>query len=65
MNLLEIYVTNITKHEIQESSYNGQTIRIHRLVADKDCYGAKQYQVEFTVSESDYQSILNNGYYVG
>lgn len=41
MNLLEIYVTNITKHEIQESSYNGQTIRIHRLVADKDCYGGK------------------------
>lgn len=39
MNLLEIYVTNITKHEVQESSYNGQVIRIHRLVADKDCYG--------------------------
>lgn len=31
MNLLEIYVTNITKHEVKESSYNGQTIRIHRL----------------------------------
>lgn len=65
MNLLEIYVTNITKHEVQESSYNGQTIRIHRLVADKDCYGAKQYQVEFKVGESEYQSILNNGYYIG
>lgn len=65
MNLLEIYVSNITEHEVKELSRDGRNIRIHRLVADKDCYGAKQQQVEFIVGDKDYESILNSGYYMG
>lgn len=65
MNILEIYVSNITRDVVCEKVYDGHLIRYHKIVADKDCYGAKENQVEFCVSEQDYQSIMKNGYYLG
>lgn len=65
MNLLEIYVSNITKCELCQKIYDGHVVRYYKMVADKDCYGSKQSQVEFIVSESNYQSIMKNGFYMG
>ena len=65
MNMLEIYVSNITSDTVCEKMFDGIAIRYHKLVADKDCYGAKEHQVEFCVCEHDYQSIMKNGYYLG
>lgn len=65
MNILEIYVSNITSDTICEKVSDGHHVRYHKLIADKNCYGAKETQVEFCVSEQDYQSIMENGYYLG
>ena len=59
MNLLEIYVSNITADE--ETEYKG----IRKLIADTDCYGNKEYQKEIIVDEHNYKSIKEKGYYLG
>lgn len=37
MNMLEIYVSNITSDTVCEKMFDGIAIRYHKLVADKDC----------------------------
>lgn len=56
MNLVETWVNNITMH----TEVDG----IHLVKADFDCYGRKEYQVEKWLTDSDYKSVLNNGYYL-
>ena len=57
MNLVEIYVSNITKHEMEGI--------IHRITADFDYYGRKEYQKTTWLCEADYQSVMEKGYYLG
>ena len=45
MNLLEYYVTNITKEECCEKIVNNTKIMFYTIVADIDCYGNKEKQV--------------------
>lgn len=58
MNLLEVWVSNIT-YVSEPNEYGGVT-----LVADTDCWGNKQKQVKFDVTQEDYESILTKGYYL-
>lgn len=65
MNLIEIYVSNITKHEIEKCQYDGGNYIIHHLVADRDCYGDIECQKEFDLTDGEYQHVMRNGYYLG
>lgn len=58
MNLLEVWVSNTTR--VSEPNKYG----VVTLVADKDCWGSKQEQVEFSITQQDYESILTKGYYL-
>lgn len=58
MNLLEIYVTNITS--VKEVFPN-----VYEIVADFNCYGRKEIQVAKTISVYDYEMIKEKGYYLG
>lgn len=57
MNLVEIYVSNITMHTVVDG--------IHKITADFDCYGRKEYQKTTWLTELEYQSVKNKGYYLG
>lgn len=59
MNLLEIYVSNIT----YVSPPDPEGARI--LIADTDCYGRTERGKKMVVSEDNYKSILEKGYYLG
>lgn len=62
MNLVETWVTNITQHVIEQlesKSYN-----LHKITADFDCYGRKEYQTTKYLTESEYKSVLEKGYYL-
>ena len=59
MNLLEIYVTNITKVEV------GLPYNSVRLTADFDCYGVKELQVSKIINMHQYQEIIAYGYFLG
>lgn len=59
MNVLEIYVTNITKVE------KGLPYNSVRIVADFDCWGHKEVQVTEIIRKEQYEQILKNGYYLG
>lgn len=61
MNLLEQYVSNITKEEQLEKD----GIVIYKIVADVDCYGNFQRQKEFVLGENQYKSVKERGYYLG
>ena len=58
MNLLETYVTNITKVEV------GLPYNCVRITADFDCWGAKEIQVTKIIDMWDYQRIIAYGYYL-
>ena len=58
MNLLDVWVSNITS--VTEPDEYGMVT----IVADKDCWGNKEEQVEFSVTQQDYESILTKGYYL-
>ena len=58
MNLLEVWVSNITS--VTEPDEYG----IVTIVADQDCWGNKEEQIEFSVTQQDYESILTKGYYL-
>lgn len=58
MNLLEVWVSNITS--VSEPNEYG----VVTLIADKDCWGNKEEQVEFSITQGDYESILTKGYYM-
>ena len=57
MDLLEIYVTNITF--VRPCRYG------YVLIADKDDYGHIEKQVKIILSKKDYESVKRNGYYMG
>lgn len=59
MNVVETYVGNITKAEKIQEKWGDY----YKLIADTDCYGRKDKQKIFTVSKSDYEMILEKGYY--
>ena len=58
MNVLEVWVSNITS--VTEPDEYG----IVTIVADQDCWGNKEEQIEFSVTQQDYESILTKGYYL-
>lgn len=58
MNVVETYVKNITY--IPPPDENGYRI----LVADTCCYGIVEKAKKLIVSEEDYQSILEKGFYL-
>lgn len=56
MNLVEMWVENITMH-IEEDG-------LHQITADFNCYGRKEYQQTKWLTDWDYKSILEKGYYL-
>ena len=58
MNLLEVWVSNITS--VTEPDEYGMVT----IVADQDCWGNEEEQIEFSVTQQDYESILTKGYYL-
>jgi len=60
VNLVETWVTNITDVKVIPTDYG----TLFELIADTNCYGCKKNQWQFTVTESEYDSIKNNGYYL-
>ena len=58
MNLLETYVTNITKVEV------GLPYNCVRITADFDCWGHKEIQATKVISMDEYQQIIAWGYYL-
>ena len=57
MNLLETYVTNITKVEV------GLPYNCVRITADFDCYGYEEIQATKVIGMDQYQQIIAYGYY--
>lgn len=57
MNILEIHVSNITSDTICENVSDGRHVRYHKLIADKNCYGAKE-----TVSLGEFQQSMKGIY---
>lgn len=60
MNLLETWVYNITSVKRIEQ----EKCVLYKLKADIDCYGAKRKQVDITLSEKEYDSVMQKGYYI-
>ena len=56
MNLVEMWVKNITMHIEVDG--------LHKITADFDCYGREEYQQTKLLTDSDYKSIVKNGYYL-
>lgn len=56
MNLVEVYVTNITEHYEEDS--------MHRITADFNCYGRIEYQKSKWLTEREYKMIMEKGYYL-
>lgn len=54
MNLVEVYVTNITEHYKEDG--------LHRITADFNCYGRMEYQKSKWITEQDYKMIMEKGY---
>lgn len=59
--LLEIYVDNI----IYEERVKEVDFILYKLIADTYCYGYKEYNKEFFLTEADYNSVKTKGYYYG
>ena len=59
MNILEIYVTNIS--DIGEKDQYG----FCKVTADFDCYGRKELQVTKKLHISEIEKINECGYYLG
>lgn len=58
MNLVEMYVSNIT----YVSDLNKFGFRY--IIADTNCYGVKTTQQTICVSDENYKMILEKGYYL-
>ena len=58
MNVLEVWVSNITS--VTEPDEYG----IVTIIADQDCWGNIEEQIEFSVTQQDYESIVTKGYYL-
>ena len=57
MNLVDIWVTNITMHIEIEG--------LHQITADFNCYGRKEVQGTKWLTQNDYKSVMEKGYYLG
>ena len=55
MNLVEMWVTNITNH-IEEDG-------LHIITADFNCYGRKEDQKEKCLLDIDWKMVKEKGYY--
>ena len=60
MNLLEHYVTNITRE--YETDFQG--VKMRELICDIDCYGNVKKQEHILLLEEDYKMIQEKGYYL-
>lgn len=60
MNLLEHYVTNITKVKKIEGEFGCY----YKVVADVDCYGDIKKQKHFTLFEHQWKQVQEKGYYL-
>lgn len=59
MNLVETYVSNITMEQRHEK-YQG----VWRIVADTNCYGNRKTQQELILSNGEYTSVKEYGFYL-
>lgn len=60
MNLLETYVKNIIHEEkLIDAGYS-----CYRIIADTNCYGHEEYEKELFLSEYEYKSVKEFGYYM-
>lgn len=59
MNLIEVYVTNITSEKKVRATEGRE---LYRLVADTDGYGAEEKQVALYLNEEEYKSVKEKGY---
>ena len=60
MNILETYVTNIQSvKQVPNLSFI-----LYKIICDTDCYGVKKTNTTIHVTEHDYQSIKEKGYYM-
>lgn len=60
MNLLEHYVTNITREH--ETDYQG--VKMYELTCDINCCGNVRKQEHIFLLEGDYKMIQEKGYYL-
>ena len=60
MNLLERYVTNITREH--ETDYQG--VKMYELTCDINCCGHVVKQEHILLLEEDYKMIQEKGYYL-
>ena len=58
MNLVETYVTNITKVEV------GLPYNCVKITADFNCYGCKEIQATKVIGMHQYQQIISEGFYL-
>ena len=56
MNLVEMWVTNITSHIVEDG--------LHFIIADFNCYGREQHQVAKILTELDWKMLIEKGYYL-
>lgn len=56
MNLVEMWVTNITSHAEEDG--------LHIIVADFNCYGRKECQEEKCLLDTDWKMVKEKGYYL-
>ena len=59
MNIIEIWISNITVDEPTECEY------VRHLVADKNTNGRIEENASFYVTKSEYESIKKHGFYMG
>jgi hypothetical protein len=59
MNVVETHVSNITKAEKIQEKWGCY----YKLTADTNCYGTTKHQEIFTVSDYEYELIIEKGYY--
>lgn len=62
MNILETYVTNITN--VKESNDKKRGLCLYKVTADYNCYGAKDIQIEKSLSKEQYEQVRRDGYYM-
>ena len=60
MNLLEKYVYKITS--VKEINYEG--MKFYKLICDTDCCGDIRKQTKITLTEREYDMVIEKGYYM-
>ena len=57
MNLVEIWVTNITE--------NIEIDGLYKVTANFNCYGRIEIQATKIITQMEWESVKNKGYYLG